>query len=199
MIVLIDNYDSFTYNLVQYMKQLNHTVLVKRNDAIQIEEIERLSPECIILSPGPGHPDQAGICLDLIEHFQKELPILGICLGHQAVARAFGGTIIPATQPMHGKVSAINHDGSGIFHSLPSPLNVTRYHSLIVERETLPDCLEITAETSDGEIMGLRHKRFPIEGIQAHPEAILTKEGLQMLNNFITNKGGKRSDAPVIL
>ncbi|MFD2628863.1 anthranilate synthase component II [Oceanobacillus kapialis] len=199
MILLIDNYDSFTYNLVQYLKQLNQNVVVKRNDAIQLEEIEQLAPECIILSPGPGHPDQAGICLPLIEHFHKEIPILGICLGHQALARAFGASVIPAAQPMHGKISAITHDGHGLFHSLPSPLNVTRYHSLIVEKQTLPGCLEITAETAGGEIMGIRHKEFPLEGIQAHPEAILTQEGLRMLDNFITRKVVKQSDAPVIL
>ncbi|MGP4066554.1 anthranilate synthase component II [Oceanobacillus sp. M65] len=199
MILLIDNYDSFTYNLVQYMKQLNYTVLVKRNDAIEIEEIHQLSPECIVLSPGPGHPDEAGICLNVIKHFYKNIPILGICLGHQALARAFGSNVIPAEQPMHGKVSTIKHDGKGIFNLLPSPLQVTRYHSLIVEKETLADCLEITAQTNKGEIMGLRHKQYPLEGIQAHPEAILTEQGLEMLDNFIKIKGVKRCEASVIL
>ncbi|SET70667.1 para-aminobenzoate synthetase component 2 [Oceanobacillus limi] len=192
MILVIDNFDSFTYNLVQYIRQLDKEVHVVRNNAITIEDIEELNPTHILLSPGPGNPDDAGICLDVVDYFYHKIPILGVCLGHQIIAQAFGAKIIHASQPMHGKVSTIQHDQAGIFQNLSTPLNVTRYHSLLVEKASLPSCFEISAETNEGEIMALRHKEYSIEGIQAHPEAILTEEGLQLLDNFFQHRGNTR-------
>ncbi|MFD2046428.1 anthranilate synthase component II [Ornithinibacillus salinisoli] len=188
MILIIDNYDSFTYNLVQYIRQLNKEVTVVRNNTITIEEIEQLNPSHILLSPGPGNPDNAGICLSIVEHFYKDIPILGVCLGHQIIAQAFGGNVTKAIKPMHGKVSSIIHDEKGIFHSLKNPLNVTRYHSLIVDNKSLPNSFTISAQTEQGEIMAIRHNDFNVEGIQSHPEAILSEEGLQLLANFFTDR-----------
>ncbi|MBN3524369.1 aminodeoxychorismate/anthranilate synthase component II [Paenibacillus apiarius] len=190
MIVVIDNYDSFTYNLVQYLGELGEDVQVFRNDEIDIEGIEQLKPDHLLLSPGPCTPNEAGITLDVIEHFKGKLPILGVCLGHQAIGQAFGGKVIRAERLMHGKTSPIQHEGQSVFAGLPNPFTATRYHSLIVERESLPDCLEITAETAEGEIMGLRHKNYPIEGVQFHPESIITDHGHQMLRNFLNVKAG---------
>ncbi|MFZ3580417.1 anthranilate synthase component II [Virgibacillus sp. DJP39] len=184
MILVIDNYDSFTFNLVQYMKQLNQEVFVVRNDKLTIEEIKAINPSAILISPGPGNPSDAGISLEVVKQLHHKIPILGVCLGHQTIAQAFGATIVKAKQPMHGKVSSIHHDGKGLFENLHNPMSVTRYHSLIVESASLPDCLVSTATTNDGEIMALRHKRYPVEGIQAHPEAILTEAGLDLLHNF---------------
>jgi para-aminobenzoate synthetase component 2 len=185
MILVIDNYDSFTYNLVQYLGQLGQDIVVKRNDEIDMAGIEELAPDHIMISPGPCSPNEAGISLETIEHFKGKIPIIGICLGHQSIGQAFGGDVIRAEQLMHGKTSQIHHDGKSLFAGLPSPFTATRYHSLIVRRETLPDCLEITAETEAGEIMGLRHKEYPIEGLQFHPESIITEHGLRMLENFL--------------
>lgn len=185
MILMIDNYDSFTYNLVQYLMMLKEEVMVVRNDAIGIEEIKELNPEIIILSPGPCTPTESGVCMNVLESLKEQFPILGICLGHQAIAQAFGGEIIKAIRPVHGKVSAIKHDGRGVFKGLNQPLKVTRYHSLVVNRENLPDCLEVTAVAEDGQIMGLRHKTYMIEGVQFHPEAILTEQGHELLLNFL--------------
>jgi len=184
MILVIDNYDSFTYNLVQYLGQLGQDIVVKRNDEIDIAGIEQLAPDHIMISPGPCSPNEAGISLQVIERFKGVIPIIGICLGHQSIGQAFGGEVVRAEQLMHGKTSQIVHDGKSLFEGLPSPFTATRYHSLIVRRETLPDCLEITAETEAGEIMGLRHKEYPIEGLQFHPESIITEHGLRMLENF---------------
>ncbi|GBF78027.1 glutamine amidotransferase [Paenibacillus sp. 598K] len=190
MILVIDNYDSFTYNLVQYLGELGGDIVVKRNDEIDLEGIRELAPDHILISPGPCTPNEAGISLSLIERFKGEIPIFGVCLGHQSIGQAFGGDVIRAEQLMHGKTSEIHHDGKSIFAGLPSPFVATRYHSLIVKRETLPDCLEITAETAQGEIMGLRHKTYPIEGVQFHPESIITEHGLTMLRNFLSMHAG---------
>ncbi|MCI1591010.1 anthranilate synthase component II [Heyndrickxia oleronia] len=184
MILVIDNYDSFTYNLVQYIKQIGIEVKVVRNDQIAIGEIERLNPEFILLSPGPGNPDHAGICIEVVKHFFNKIPILGVCLGHQVIAQAFGGKIIKAKRPMHGKTSFISHDGQSIFEGLENSFKVTRYHSLIVEEKSLSQDLDITAKSEDGEIMGIRHRQYKVEGIQFHPEAILTENGLKMIQNF---------------
>lgn len=192
MILVIDNYDSFTYNLVQYLKQLDGNVVVKRNDEIKIEEIAALDPLMILISPGPKTPDEAGISLDVVRHFAGAIPILGICLGHQTIAGMFGAAIVKAQEPVHGKVHAIRHTGKGVFHGLKSPLNVTRYHSLIVETGSLPETLEVTAWTENGEIMGFLHKEELIEGVQFHPEAILTEHGLDMLRNFYERAKKKR-------
>ena len=186
MILMIDNYDSFVYNLVQYIEELGEAVVVKRNNEIKISDIEELNPEVIVLSPGPGSPKEAGICIDIVEHFKGKKPILGICLGHQTIGHVFGGDIIKAQQPVHGKVYSINHTNKGVFRGLKNPLNVTRYHSLIVDSNTVPKELEITAITDKGEIMGIRHKKYLIEGVQFHPEAILSEYGHEMLKNFIT-------------
>ena len=186
MILVIDNYDSFTYNLVQYLGELGEQIVVYRNDEIDIPGVERLNPDHILLSPGPCTPNEAGICLELIDAFKGKVPILGVCLGHQAIGQAFGGEVIRADQLMHGKTSEIHHDGKTIFAGLPSPFTATRYHSLIVKRETLPSDLEISAETSDGIIMGFRHKHYPIEGVQFHPESIMTEHGLELLKNFLS-------------
>lgn len=190
MILVIDNYDSFTYNLVQYLGELGGDIVVKRNDEIDLAGIRELAPDHILISPGPCTPNEAGVSLSLIEHFKGEIPIFGVCLGHQSIGQAFGGDVVRAEQLMHGKTSEIIHDGKAIFEGLPSPFTATRYHSLIVKRETLPDCLEITAETAQGEIMGLRHKSYPIEGVQFHPESIITEHGLVMLRNFLSLQTG---------
>ncbi|MFB5269043.1 aminodeoxychorismate/anthranilate synthase component II [Paenibacillus enshidis] len=190
MILVIDNYDSFTYNLVQYLGELGEEVTVKRNDEIDLQGIEDMAPDHILLSPGPCTPNEAGITLDVISHFKGKIPIFGVCLGHQAVGQAFGGNVIRAERLMHGKTSPILHKGSSVFEGLPSPFTATRYHSLLVERSSLPDCLEITAETAEGEIMGLRHKKFDVEGVQFHPESIITDHGHQILRNFLKRKVG---------
>ncbi|AIC96632.1 MULTISPECIES: aminodeoxychorismate/anthranilate synthase component II [Shouchella] len=192
MILMIDNYDSFTYNLVQYLGEMGEELVVRRNDKIDIEEIETvLKPAMIMISPGPCTPNEAGISLDVIRTFSGRIPILGVCLGHQAIAQAFGGVVKKADQLMHGKTSYIQHDKRTLFEGLPESLRVTRYHSLIVERETLPSCFDISAETASGEIMAIRHKEYALEGVQFHPEAILTTEGKRMLRQFVeTYKGG---------
>ncbi|MDH7482795.1 MAG: aminodeoxychorismate/anthranilate synthase component II [Armatimonadota bacterium] len=188
MILMIDNYDSFTYNLVQYLGEMGEELKVFRNDKITIEEIEHLKPDKIVISPGPCSPKEAGISVETIKHFAGKVPILGVCLGHQSIGYAFGGDIVRAERLMHGKTSMIYHDGKGIFKDVPSPFRATRYHSLIIKRETLPSCLEISAETDIGEIMGVRHREFIIEGVQFHPESILTEHGKELLRNFIAMK-----------
>jgi anthranilate synthase/aminodeoxychorismate synthase-like glutamine amidotransferase len=185
MILVIDNYDSFTYNLVQYLGELGAKLEVRRNDQITLDEIERLSPERIVISPGPKTPSEAGICLDVIHQFADRMPILGVCLGHQAIGQAFGGRVIRAPEIMHGKTSQISHDGKTIFSGLPNPFPATRYHSLIVERKSLPKCLAVSATSPDGLIMGFRHKTLKIEGVQFHPESVLTDAGKQLLANFL--------------
>jgi len=185
MILLLDNYDSFTYNLAQYLGQMGQTLVVRRNDKITLDEIADLGPERIVISPGPGTPRQAGISISLIERFAGRIPILGVCLGHQAIGEAFGGRVIRAAKIMHGKTSAIHHDGKTIFRGLPQDFSATRYHSLIVERKSLPQELEISAETADGVIMGLRHRRMKVEGVQFHPESVLTGMGFRLLENFL--------------
>jgi para-aminobenzoate synthetase component 2 len=185
VILVIDNYDSFTYNLVQYLGELGQTIEVRRNDEIDLAGIESLAPDHILISPGPCTPNEAGISLALIEHFKGKIPILGVCLGHQSIGQAFGGEVVRAERLMHGKTSLIHHDGGTLFEGLPNPFTATRYHSLIVRRETLPDCLEVSAWTEEGEIMGLRHKQYMIEGVQFHPESIITQHGHTMLSNFL--------------
>src|SRR5690554_5977588 len=185
MILVIDNYDSFTYNLVQYLGELDQQPIVKRNDELGLDEIERLNPDHILISPGPCTPNEAGISLSLIERFKGHIPILGVCLGHQAIGQAFGGEVIRAPQMMHGKTSLIHHDGKSVFANLPQPFTATRYHSLIVSRDNLPDCVEISAETEDGIIMGLRHKEYAVEGVQFHPESIITQHEHQLLTDFL--------------
>jgi anthranilate synthase/aminodeoxychorismate synthase-like glutamine amidotransferase len=185
MILVIDNYDSFTYNLVQYFGELGAELVVKRNDQTTLEEIEKLRPDKICISPGPGTPDDAGISNELIRQFGPRTPVLGVCLGHQCIGKAFGGEVVRADRLMHGKTSPILHEGDGIFRGLPNPFEATRYHSLIVRRETLPDELEVVAETSEHEIMGLRHRKYPIHGVQFHPESIMTLEGKRLLGNFL--------------
>ncbi|MCS6777028.1 MAG: aminodeoxychorismate/anthranilate synthase component II [Chloroherpetonaceae bacterium] len=185
MVLVIDNYDSFTYNLVQYLGELGARLIVRRNDRITLDEIEALGPERIVLSPGPCTPKEAGICVPLIQRFAGQVPILGVCLGHQSIGAAFGGEVIRNTRIMHGKISLIYHQQQGVFRSLPTPFEATRYHSLVIRRETLPACLEITAETAEGEIMGVRHRELPVEGVQFHPESVLTTCGKQLLSNFL--------------
>ena len=185
MLLMIDNYDSFTYNLVQYFSELGEDVRTYRNDAITIEAIEKLKPSRICISPGPCTPHEAGVSVPVLQHFAGKLPILGVCLGHQSIGAAFGGKIIRAQQVMHGKTSPIEHTGVGVFKDLPSPYTIIRYHSLAIARDSLPDCLEITAWTADGEIMGVRHKTYPIEGVQFHPESILSDHGHALLQNFL--------------
>ena len=185
MILILDNYDSFTYNLVQYLGELGATMRVARNDKITVEEIERLEPEGIVISPGPGYPDGAGISLALIRRFHETTPILGVCLGHQAIGQAFGGTVSRARKQMHGKTSRIHHDGRGVFAALPQDFEATRYHSLVVLDPSFPALLEVSARAEDGEIMALRHRRFPVEGVQFHPESILTGQGKALLRNFL--------------
>jgi len=183
---MIDNYDSFTYNLVQYLGEMGEKLIVYRNDKITLEEIKKLKPDHIVISPGPGRPEDAGISKDLIREFAGKIPILGVCLGHQCIGEVFGGKVVGAKRLMHGKTSLIYHNGKDIFKGVENPFEATRYHSLIVERESLPSCLEITAETKEKEIMGLKHKDYPIWGVQFHPESILTKEGKKILKNFVS-------------
>lgn len=185
MLLMIDNYDSFTYNIVQYFAELGQEVVVRRNDDITLAEIEVLQPEYLVIGPGPCSPKEAGISVAAMQYFAGKLPIMGICLGHQTIGEAFGGKIIRAQTLMHGKVSPVYHHHRGMFKDLPNPVTCTRYHSLVIERASLPDCLEITAWTDDDEIMGVRHKTLPIEGVQFHPEALLTEHGHDMLNNFL--------------
>ncbi len=185
MLLMIDNYDSFTYNLVQYFAELGEEVIVHRNDGITLEQIAALKPQHIVISPGPCTPNEAGVSVATIKQFAGKIPILGVCLGHQSIGQAFGGKIIHAKNLMHGKTSAIFHNSSSVFQGLPSPFTATRYHSLVIERATLPDCLEVTAWTDDGEIMGVRHKTLAVEGVQFHPESILTEHGHAMLKNFL--------------
>jgi anthranilate synthase/aminodeoxychorismate synthase-like glutamine amidotransferase len=185
MLLMIDNYDSFTYNLVQYFGELGEDVRVFRNNKITIDQIESLKPSRIVISPGPCTPTEAGVSVETIRHFAGRVPILGVCLGHQSLAAAFGGEVVRAERLMHGKTSKIRHDGKTIFRQLPSPFDATRYHSLIVKRETLPSCFEVSAETAEGEIMGMRHRSFGIEGVQFHPESILTMVGKDLLRNFL--------------
>jgi anthranilate synthase component 2 len=191
MLLMIDNYDSFTYNLVQYLGELGAEVKVVRNDEVALDEVERMRPELIVISPGPCSPNEAGISLGLIARLGGGVPILGVCLGHQAIGQAYGGKVVHAKRLMHGKTSPIHHAGQGVFAGLPSPFTATRYHSLAVERESLPDCLEVTAWTDDGEIMGLRHRSLPVEGVQFHPEAILTEHGHAMLKTFLEAGRGR--------
>jgi anthranilate synthase component 2 len=188
MLLLIDNYDSFTYNLVQYLAELGADVHVYRNDALTLEQIAAWEPEKIVISPGPCTPGEAGISVPLIERFAGRIPILGVCLGHQAIGQAFGGRIVRAQRVMHGKLSSVTHDGRGVFAGLPSPFAATRYHSLVIERATIPGCLEVTASADDGEIMGVRHREWPVEGVQFHPEAILTEHGHALLRNFLEGR-----------
>ena len=190
MLLMIDNYDSFTYNLVQYLKELGHEVRTVRNDQVTIEEIANLAPQCIVLSPGPCTPDEAGMCLDVVKQFAGRIPLLGVCLGLQCIGQAFGGRIVHAREVMHGKTSMVAHDGQGVFTDLPSPYRCTRYHSLVIDAGSLPCCLQVTAtvagDSSDTpEIMGVRHNSMPIEGVQFHPESILTEHGHQLLDNFV--------------
>jgi anthranilate synthase component 2 len=198
MLMMIDNYDSFTYNLVQYLGELHAEVQVYRNDQISVAEIERLQPDHIVISPGPCTPNEAGVSVETILHFAGKVPILGVCLGHQSIGQAFGGQVVHARQVMHGKTSLIRHRGVGVFHDLPDPVEATRYHSLVIAKESLPSCLEVTAwtETADGqvdEIMGVRHRELAVEGVQFHPESILTQHGHAMLKNFLETKAAKRS------
>lgn len=185
MILMIDNYDSFTYNLVQYIGELGIEVKVARNDELTIETIEMIDPQVIVVSPGPCTPNEAGISLEVITHFAGKIPILGVCLGHQAIGQAFGGKVVRADRLMHGKVSPVFHDCKGVNTDMPNPFRATRYHSLLVERESFPDCLEITSWTEEGEIMGLRHKKYAVEGVQYHPESIMTEEGKKVIRNFV--------------
>ncbi|HEY8430193.1 MAG TPA: aminodeoxychorismate/anthranilate synthase component II [Sandaracinaceae bacterium] len=196
MILVVDNYDSFTYNLVQYLAQAGAVVRVHRNDAIDVEGIVALDPEGILISPGPGTPDDAGVTLSVVRELAGRIPIFGVCLGHQAIAQAYGGRIVRASRLMHGRTSPIHHRGQGVFAGLPSPFTATRYHSLLVERESLPDVLEITAETAEGEIMGLRHRELDVEGVQFHPESFLTEHGHALLGNFLARlpSGGRRAE-----
>ena len=189
MILMIDNYDSFTYNLVQYLGELGAEVMVRRNDAITLEEVSRMNPSAVVISPGPCTPAAAGISLPLLSHFADRFPMLGVCLGHQSIGAAFGGEIVRAERIMHGKTSPIEHDGRTIFVGLSNPFDATRYHSLLVRRDTLPACLEVSAWTREGEIMGLRHRELPIEGVQFHPESILTSQGKRLLENFLGRIG----------
>lgn len=185
MILVIDNYDSFVYNLVHQIESLGYETKVTRNDAINLSEIKDLAPEAIVISPGPCGPEQAGVCLETVRSMAGKIPILGVCLGHQTIGAAFGGTVVRGSEPVHGKASRVFHDGKTIFSGVESPFEAARYHSLIVERDSLPECLEVTAETDDGVIMGLRHTEYEVEGIQFHPESVLTAEGLKIIGNFL--------------
>ncbi|MFO1441900.1 aminodeoxychorismate/anthranilate synthase component II [Bacillus sp. Bva_UNVM-123] len=198
MIFMIDNYDSFTYNLVQYLGELGEELIVKRNDETSLAEINQLKPKFLMISPGPKSPNEAGISLEAIKEFAGAIPLFGVCLGHQAIAQVFGGDVVQAERLMHGKTSDIYHDGKTIFHGLPNPFPATRYHSLIVKKETLPSCLEVSAWTAEGEIMAVRHKEMPIEGVQFHPESIMTTAGKDLLNNFL-NHYCKLTDNPTLL
>jgi anthranilate synthase/aminodeoxychorismate synthase-like glutamine amidotransferase len=186
MLLVIDNYDSFTYNLVQYFGELGAEIVVRRNDEVTVEEIDRMAPERIVVSPGPCTPNEAGISCEAIRSFGGRKPVLGVCLGHQSIGQVYGGDVVRAGRLMHGKTSPIHHTGENVFAGLPSPFEATRYHSLLVKRDTLPDCLKITAWTEEGEIMGLAHKELPVYGVQFHPESILTSEGKNLLKNFLT-------------
>jgi anthranilate synthase component 2 len=188
MLLVIDNYDSFTYNLVQYLGELGADVNVYRNDVLTLDQIAAWEPAGIVISPGPCTPDEAGISVPLIRRFAGRIPILGVCLGHQAIGRAFGGRVVRARRVMHGKLSPVTHDGRGVFSSLPSPFTATRYHSLAIERASMPACLEVTATSDDGEVMGVRHREWPVEGVQFHPEAILTEHGHALLRNFLAGR-----------
>lgn len=190
MILMIDNYDSFTYNLVQYLGQLGVETAVYRNDEITVEDIESLQPDAIFLSPGPRSPKDAGVTVDVIKRFHQTIPIMGICLGHQAIGYAFGAEVVRAERIMHGKTSPILNDGQTIYRGLPNPLTACRYHSLILRRDSLPDCLTVTAETAEGEVMGIRHREYPVEGVQFHPESILTTNGKRLIKNFLTACAG---------
>lgn len=192
MIIVIDNYDSFTYNIVQYVSEWENNVRVFRNDKITVQEIESLAPDAILISPGPGQPKQAGVSVDAIRAFAGKIPILGVCLGHQAIGEAFGGKVVRAGRLMHGKTSPVRHDGKNLFDGLSNPFTATRYHSLIVEKDSLPEDLAVTAWTDEGEIMGLRHKKHLVEGVQFHPESILTTEGKKLLKNFVCMYSGKK-------
>ncbi len=196
MILMIDNYDSFTYNLVQYLKQIGEDVAVRRNDDLMVDDIADLAPRAIVISPGPGRPETAGICVEAIKRFSGSIPILGVCLGHQSIAHAFGGRVIGAQRLMHGKTSAVTADGQGVFAGIKQPFQAMRYHSLAVERQSLPDCLDVTATAEDGEIMGIRHRAHLTEGIQFHPESIMTPVGKRLLRNFLKliPDGGMTSD-----
>jgi len=185
VILIVDNYDSFTYNLVQYFGELGCALMVKRNDAVSLDEISSLRPTHVCISPGPGRPAQAGLSNDIVREFSARVPLLGVCLGHQCIGEVFGGKIVAAPRLLHGKTSQIQHNGGGVFANLPNPFTATRYHSLIVSPDSVPDCLEVTAHTSEGEIMGLRHRDFPVHGVQFHPESILTAEGKKLLANFV--------------
>ena len=194
MILMIDNYDSFTFNLVQYLGELGAEVKVERNDAIAVDDVARLAPSAIVISPGPCTPNEAGISVDTIRRYAGTIPILGVCLGHQSIGAAFGSEVVRADRIMHGKTSPIEHDGRTVFRALGNPFEATRYHSLLVRRQSLPDCLEVSAWTAEGEIMGLRHRELPVEGVQFHPESILTLEGKQLLANFLDlYAGGARA------
>ncbi len=195
MFLLIDNFDSFTYNLWHYLGELGAEVRVRRNNAVTVDEVVAMAPRGIVISPGPCDPDRAGICLDLIRRVAGSIPLFGVCLGHQSIGQAFGGTVVRAPAPMHGKVSAITHTGRGVFAGLPSPFDATRYHSLTVDRESLPECLEITAETTDGLIMGLSHKTLNVHGVQFHPESIASQHGHQLLKNFLDLTRQPKGDA----
>lgn len=192
MLLMIDNYDSFTYNLVQYLGELGEDVRVFRNDQITVEEIARLKPGHIVISPGPCTPNEAGVSVDTVKRFGGKIPLLGVCLGHQGIGQAYGGHVVHAKRIMHGKTSMIYHTGEGVFAGLPNPFEATRYHSLVIERESLPECLELTAWTDDGEIMGVRHKDFAVEGVQFHPESILTQHGHELLANFLKQTTQRR-------
>ncbi|MES2461943.1 MAG: aminodeoxychorismate/anthranilate synthase component II [Armatimonadota bacterium] len=191
MILVIDNYDSFTYNIVQYLGEMGQEVVVYRNDAITTDEIATLKPDHLLISPGPCDPQLAGISVEAIQRFAGDIPILGVCLGHQSIGHAFGGHVVRADRLMHGKTSPIQHKGQGVFEGMPENFRATRYHSLLVERDTLPECLEVTAETAEGEIMGLRHKTLPVEGVQFHPESVLTESGRRILENFVAQSAAQ--------
>ncbi len=184
MILVIDNYDSFTYNIVQYLGEMGQEVEVRRNDEVTLDEIAALKPDRIVISPGPCTPNEAGISVPLIQRFAGQIPILGVCLGHQSIGQAFGGQVVRNYRVLHGKTSPIRHAGAGVFRGLPNPFAATRYHSLVIDRESMPDCLEITAETEEGEIMGVRHREYPVEGVQFHPESVMTPDGKTLLHNF---------------
>jgi len=193
-VLMVDNYDSFTYNLVHYFKKLGCRLLVRRNDELDLKQVRRIQPTHLVISPGPGNPDQAGICLSLVESLQEQIPILGVCLGHQVIGQVFGARVVAAPQVMHGKISAIYHNGQGIFHDLPQGFSATRYHSLVLDPDSIPDCLQVTAWTQDAQgqrecIMGVRHRYLPIEGVQFHPESVLSEQGLALLNTFLQRHG----------
>jgi len=190
MILVIDNYDSFTYNLVQYLSELGAEVVVRRNDAITVDEVRELGPSGVLISPGPGRPEEAGVSLDLIAKLGSETPIFGVCLGHQSIAQQFGASVVRADRLMHGRTSEILHQGRGVFENLPSPLTATRYHSLIVKRDTIPHDIEVTAWTAEDEVMGIRHSKLPIEGVQFHPESFLTENGHQLIQNWLSSLPG---------